>query len=179
MRKILFKAKRIDNGDWVMGGSIIQFLDDGTGSIYIPRFSEKCICTHDNLTDDITGFEDCRFHKVDPETICRFTGLKDKNGKLIFENDIIKCQFEDMYAQIKYGVYHSCFDSANTSHCGFYVAWAEDTYMRKDLGYWINIEYAEAVGNIFDNPEFPRRSQAEQKGWRERMMNNFLRSGRE
>ena len=92
---------------------------------------------------------------VDPSTICQCTGLKDKNGKLIWENDIIKYHFGNVYAPIKYGEYQSCFDSTSTGHIGFYVDWTGTTKenMRKDLGYWINMICAEVVGNMFDNPE--------------------------
>lgn len=87
------------------------------------------------------------------DTICQCTGLKDKNGKLIWENDVIKYHFRDLYAQIRYGAYQSCFDSQKAEHIGFYVDWSESRNYRKDLGYWINMVNAEVVGNIFDNPE--------------------------
>lgn len=92
---------------------------------------------------------------IDPNTICQCTGLKDKNGKLIWENDIIKYHFGDAYAPIKYGEYQSCFDSTSTGHIGFYVDWrgTKKENMRKDLGYWINMIGAEVVGNIFNNPD--------------------------
>jgi len=79
--------------------------------------------------------------------------LKDKNGNLIWENDVIKHHFGDLYAQIRYGAYQSGFDSQKTEHIGFYVDWSEGRHYRKDLGYWINMVNAEVVGNIFDNPE--------------------------
>lgn len=92
-------------------------------------------------------------YEIDPTTICQCTGLKDKNGKLIWENDVIKYHFGNSYAQIRYGAYQSCFDSQETEHIGFYVDWSESRNYRKDLGYWINMVNAEVVGNIFDNPE--------------------------
>ena len=91
--------------------------------------------------------------EIDPSTICQCTGLKDKHGNLIWENDIVKYHFGEEYAPIKYGVYQSCFDSTKTGHCGFYVDWPENVNKRKDLGYWINMVDAEIAGNIFDNPE--------------------------
>lgn len=91
----------------------------------------------------------------DSETLCQYTGLKDKNGKLIWENDIVKDLFSDACARIKYGSYQSCFDSTKTEHVGFYVNWSGKytKRYRKDLGYWINMVNAEIIGNIFDNPE--------------------------
>lgn len=92
---------------------------------------------------------------IDEKTLCQCTGLTDKSGKLIWENDIIKYHFGSVYAPIKYGEYKSCFDSTSTGHIGFYVDWkgTKKENMRKDLGYWINMISAKVVGNIFDNPE--------------------------
>lgn len=87
------------------------------------------------------------------DTICQCTGLKDKNGNMIWENDVIKYRFGNVYAQIRYGAYKSCFDNQKTEHIGFYVDWSESRNYRKDLGYWINMVNAEVVGNIFDNYE--------------------------
>lgn len=117
----------------------------------------------------VSGFLHCKKNKwyisnkagapfafeVRPDTICQCTGLKDKNGKLIWENDIVKDLFSDDCAQIKYGSYQSCFDSTKTEHVGFYVDWSGKCTKRyrKDLGYWINMVNAEVIGNIFDDPE--------------------------
>ena len=128
--RCLFKAK-ICNGEWVAG-----FLHCKENKWYIS-----------NKAGAPFAFE------VRPDTICQCTGLKDKNGKLIWENDVIKYHFGNAYAQIRYGAYQSCFDNQKTEHIGFYVDWSERRNYRKDLGYWINMVNAEVVGNIFDNPE--------------------------
>lgn len=93
--------------------------------------------------------------EIRPETICQCTGLKDKNGRLIFENDIVKDLFSDTAAPIRYGSYQSCFDSTKVEHVGFYVDWSGkyNKNYRKDLGYWIHMVDAELIGNTFDNPE--------------------------
>ena len=90
---------------------------------------------------------------INPETLCQFAGLCDKNGNKIWENDIIKYHFGENYAPIKYGCYQNCFDSQKTEHVGFYVDWSDGKCLRKDLGYWIDMVYAMPVGNIYDNPE--------------------------
>ena len=123
--RYLYKAKRADNGEWIVWNAL-------TG---IPH--------------DISIIQG---------TICQCTGLKDKNGKLIWENDVIKYHFGNAYAQIRYGAYQSCFDNQKTEHIGFYVDWSESRNYRKDLGYWINMVNAEVVGNIFDNPELIKES---------------------
>lgn len=137
--RYLFKAKRVDNGEWVEGYLSYPFCaKKGNESYYF-------------YAKDSLGFF-CRC-VVDASIICQCTGLRDKNGNLIWENDVIKHHFRDLYAQIRYGAYQSCFDSQKAEHIGFYVDWSENRNYRKDLGYWINMVNAEVVGNIFDNPE--------------------------
>lgn len=131
--RYLYKAKRKDNGEWVQG--------------YLYGIWEKRYILW-GMTNDIPNMIE-----VDPSTICQCTGLKDKNGKLIWENDIVKYHFGNVYSQIRYGAYQNCFDSQKAEHIGFYVDWSENKNYRKDLGYWINMVNAEVIGNIFDNKE--------------------------
>lgn len=137
MREILFKAKRIDNGEWVEGCYVTS---DGKSFICMDIVEHYCVIA-------------LRWFEIDPETLCQFTGLCDKNGKKIWENDIIKYHFREIYAPIKYGCYQNCFDSQKAEHIGFYVDWTDDKCLRKDLGYWIDMVYAMPVGNIFENKE--------------------------
>lgn len=135
--RFLYRGKRIDNGEWVEG-----FLMD-EDYINVP------------FNDNEVGgrFDDPV--EINESTLCQCTGLRDKNGNLIWENDIVKDLFSDACAQIKYGSYQSCFDSTKTEHVGFYVDWSGKytKRYRKDLGYWTNMVNAEVIGNIFDNPE--------------------------
>lgn len=133
--RYLFKGKTC-NGKWVSG-----FLHCKENKWYISNKAGSPFA-----------------YEVRPDTICQCTGLKDKNGKLIWENDVIKYHFGNAYAQIRYGAYQSCFDNQKTEHIGFYVDWSESRNYRKDLGYWINMVNAEVVGNIFDNPELIKES---------------------
>lgn len=140
MREILFRAKRINDGEWVEG-------------YYAIARDRRGLEQHNILiTDNKHGY--FGWHEINPETVCQFTGLHDKNGNKIWENDIVEYHFDNTKkAPIRYGTYQSCFDTKETAHCGFYVDWSEKTYFRKDLGYWINMIEANVVGNIFDNPE--------------------------
>lgn len=128
--RYLFKAKTC-NGEWVRG-----FLASNKGKLYI---------------SDGRPFA----FEIRPDTICQCTGLKDKNGNLIWENDIVKDFFSDACAPIRYGSYQNCFDSTKAEHIGFYVDWSGKytKYYRKDFGYWIHMVDIEVIGNIFDNPE--------------------------
>ena len=146
--RYLYRAKRIYNGEWIVG-SLIQAPYLGSIRSWISSEQEDKARLREISSNQAVW----RAFEVRTDTICQCTGLKDKNGKLIWENDIVKYHFGEEYAPIKYGVYQSCFDSTKTGHCGFYVDWPENVNKRKDLGCWINMVDAEIAGNVFDNPE--------------------------
>ena len=87
MREILFKAKRVDNGEWVDG----YLFDNGFDGEEKKYFIGGLIIEKYNGTAcdewDITGID---FYEIDPETICQFTGMTDKNGVRIWKNDIVE-----------------------------------------------------------------------------------------
>ena len=161
MKKILFKAKWKDSSEWVEG---YYYKMSETTYCFKEDYERKPVPEHhyilqERMTDwglpnQVVQIE------IDPETLCQFTGLFDRYGNKIWENDIIKYHFGEIYAPIKYGCYQNCFDSQKAEHIGFYVDWSDDKCLRKDLGYWIDMVDAIPAGNIFDNPELLQENEA-------------------
>lgn len=124
-REIIFKAKRIDNGEWVEGQYVYitnPLTEDG-------KPIKHLICNGTNIFNDL----------IDPDTLCQYTGLTDKDGKKIWENDIVELPDEEGY---------------------FTCEWEEDAarFVMNGDGLTVNFDnywsyQTEVAGNIFDNPE--------------------------
>ena len=135
-REILFRGKRVDNGEWVYG----YLYQDGLIGCNIFQ-------TKPHLAAYI----------VDPSTVCQFTGLTDRNGVKIFEGDVVERKgvgvWED-YVNEK-GEKWSRSTNRKKDERGI-IRYDEDvTQFTSDnpciwLGYYDDIE---VIGNIFDNPE--------------------------
>ena len=120
-REILFRGKHIHamdsnehlNGTWVYG-----YLSD-ENYIYGKSLEGEFL--------------------IDENTICQYTGLTDKNGKKIFENDIVQVGWYNGTVEYEDGC--------------FVIKWNNIKFLRKDLGYWANLDGFQTIGNIYDNPE--------------------------
>lgn len=135
MREILFKAKRIDNNEWVEGCYMECNGKTFIGiNIYIYGDIFKVFCT-----------PVIRWIEVDPETICQFTGHCDKNEKKIWENDILMAHLDESYPE------DAAYETVEWGVAGW-VGHETDSVDREYLDEF-DLEHYEVVGNIFDNPE--------------------------
>nr|DAG57153.1 MAG TPA: YopX protein [Caudoviricetes sp.] len=157
-REILFRGKRLDNGDWVEGyytelpcgslGATIFSNDDelvceDTKSYIIKVFTKQ----HTNYSNsNPLQVIECEKYEVIPETVGQFTGLCDKNGNKIFEGDIVKVTtgLEGYKSTYHSTIHRVTYDVRN---CGVAVFYPFDNS---------DMVEAEVIGNIYDNPELWR-----------------------
>ena len=144
MREILFRGKRLDNGEWVYW--------DAIGRITTPNGKISRVTIERNASVSYYYRIEQLAHKIGRDKICQYTGLKDKNGKRIFEGDIIRHCNDNPYAfpdiVEKGEVYwdERLCGWRRTSNGAFHRG-IVDTYQMSPCCVY------EVIGNIHDNPE--------------------------
>lgn len=136
MREILFKAKQIDNGEWIEGSLIDLDIDSGYCYI-VPPYKKASILPINFLITD-------RMKLVDSKTLCQFTGLTDKNGKRIWESDVVWLVYDG-----EEHIYQIVWDN---SELDFKATNGEENY-GSNFEYLLCCDEIEVIGNIFDNKE--------------------------
>ncbi len=137
MREITFRGKRVDNGEWVYG-DLLQNID-----VVKIREREK----------DINRI--AKRYVCNPETVGQFTGLTDKNGKMIFEGDIISAIALDTGEEQRAVVGFGRFIDVNNDdeYIGFYIEFYGHITTIAQLEMEEIEGCFEVIGNIHDNPE--------------------------
>lgn len=137
MREILFKAKRIDNCEWIEG-------------CYEKRYD--LLGNEEHLIFHADSYNVWEYAEIIPETLCQFTGLCDKNGKKIWENDILMAHLDEFYPEdvtyetIEWGV--AGWVVHETSSIDREHGSVDREYIDE-----FDLKHFEVVGNIFDNKE--------------------------
>ena len=136
MREILFRAKRINDGGWAYG----QLLKIYNEYYIITKENQHiCYCNCGTL-------EFCDVQEIDSDTIGQYTGLTDKNGKKIWENDIVDAGVVGSLRKLRYTV---GYDDA---YAAFWL-FDSDGDPVEDLVIWSSGTQLKVIGNIFDNPD--------------------------
>ena len=139
MREMLFRGKRADNGEWIYG------------NLFIPD-------NPDTPVEILIGTNSVRIsYEVLPETVGQYTGLLDKNGKKIFEGDILKCCDEKI--EIEFTAVVEFGNPNGTYSWGWQLKAinVDKNVINPDILLWVDMEetgaICEVIGNIHDNPE--------------------------
>lgn len=147
MREILFRGKRVDNGEWVYGDLL-------RAKGYVNRIEYTVIFTD---PEEFPKGEYFGAVHILPETVGQYTGMTDKNGKRIFEGDILQIKgYREVIDRcvVGCGIY-APFNHSSKS-VGFYLCWKHDKEQLQkyaNLAYWVEEREAVCIGNIHDNPE--------------------------
>lgn len=130
MREILFRGKRLDNGEWVYGYYVHIGPVSCQRAYIIPEYTSAIYVK-----------------EVDPSTVGQYTGLKDKNGKQIFEGDIVSTDIARPYLIVEFrdGCFMFNCNDGGKDYYDIMLPILEDAQTE--------YKYGEIIGNIHDNPE--------------------------
>ena len=148
--RYLYRAKRTDDGEWIVG-SLIQTSYLGSIRSWISSEQEDKARLREISSNQAVW----RAFEVRTDTICQCTGLNDKNGKLIWENDIVKGKYYD--------------NGKSHRHIG-QVKYIYEAYkvvgVKQYTGYHAHLDGSyEVIGNIFDNKELLEREDKDENNY--------------
>jgi len=138
MRKIIFRGKQLGSGEWVRGGISPAYYAPGN-----PMAPEQA--------EGYSIIQYGRAYAVDQASIGQYTGKNDKNGAPIFEDDLVQavCHTGELIrGRVRFGT-HSPTMQCDTCSVGWWIEWAGDEFLRKELGFWQ--EKITVVGPWADN----------------------------
>ena len=141
MREILFRGKRIDNGEWIYWDSLGRLTDINGKPIRV-EMNPLALCPYAFYVNELPFIEE--------ETVGQYTGLTDKNGKKIFEGDIVKT-WRNTIGKIEFGQYWD--EEIEEDFYGY--AWIGKDEYGESITLSLNKCWNghEVIGNIHDNPE--------------------------
>ena len=126
MRKIIFRGKRLGSGEWAQGGIAPAYhaADDPVGP---------------EICDGYSIIADGRAYAVDQDSLGQYTGMDDKNGQPIFEDDLVTATHVDgegmIRGRVRFGLHAANMSQQHVCQ-GFWIEWAADEFLRKELGFW-------------------------------------------
>jgi uncharacterized phage protein (TIGR01671 family) len=139
MRDILFRGKRVDNGDWIVG-QLLRY-EDGRARIVESHTDIFCYEKDESIIQTVA-------HEVIPETVGQFTGLTDKNGTKVFEGDIVEVRCHSRWrhdiqrCEVAYG--------RDGFECRHHIGGIDTDYYTYRVLFSKDVV---VIGNIHDNPE--------------------------
>ena len=169
MREILFRGKNIGNGEWVEGSLVTRRYND-TGEVFeafivVDAYPQTGVMNF-GTTPVLISPSDGLCYRVDKDTICQYTGLTDKNGQKIWENDILRGNNDDRdLVKVVFGEFGvidaSSLEAVDNVIGLHYEVLPTDHLSRTEpfclsmplTSTYVNRGKYEVIGNVFDNAE--------------------------